>query len=100
MDWCKSPDQVEAQQLLKQTVPQLRVVHLVLQTKVCHQPHRLKRQRGLQLPCVPFVCCEQHFWQWSHLQEQISVSLGNYLRLMTVVLPQAFNQALFGTTDE
>lgn len=61
MERCVFPDQVEAQQLLKQTVPQLGVVHLVLQTKVRHQPHRLERQRGLQFPCVPFVCREQHF---------------------------------------
>lgn len=48
--WCMSPNQVEAQQLLKQTVPQLRVVHLIFQTKVCHQPHCLKRQRVHSFP--------------------------------------------------
>lgn len=45
------PHQVEAQQLLKQTVPQLGVIDLVLQAKICHQPHRLKTQRGLQFDC-------------------------------------------------
>lgn len=48
------PHQVEAEQLLKQAVPELRVVHLVFQTQVSHQLHSLERQR-----VPPFHVCIQ-----------------------------------------
>lgn len=52
------PHQVESQQLLQQTVPQLRIVDLVLQAQVSHQTNSLTHQRHFNFACVCVCVCE------------------------------------------
>lgn len=72
-----APHQVEAEQLLQQTVPQLSIIHLILQTQVCYQTHRLKGQKVLQSSWL-FVTF-QGMWSSSQVRR--------HLWLVAVVLP-------------